>query len=90
MSGIDLFLSGLHKIANALLEEVIVKAMNFLMLCIVGATLSNDWNVLIFWVDLLEYIIVILVEGAAFWAFFDDYYVVSASGVRGLLTGFFG
>lgn len=42
MSGIDLFLSGLHKIANALLEEVIVKAMNFLMLCIVGATLSND------------------------------------------------
>jgi len=90
MSGKKVFLSGLDKVADTLLKQVVVKTVDLLMLCIVRATLTNDGNVLIFFIDFLKDVIVEDIEGIAFASLSDSYDVVSASGIGGSLSGFFG
>ena len=90
MSGLKVFLSGLDKVANALLKKVIVKAVYFLMLRIVWATLTNDANIRILWIDLLHDVILVDIEGIALATLSESYDVVGASGVCGSLSGFFG
>ena len=90
MSGLKVFLSGLHEVADALLKQVIVKAVNLLMLFVIRAALSNDANIRILWIDLLHDVILVDIEGIALATLSESYDVMGTSGVCGSLSGFFG
>jgi len=90
MSEIEIFLSGLDKVADTLLEQVIIEAVNLLMLRIVRATLSNYGDIRIIWIDLLHNVIVIDIECIALATLSESNDVVGTSGISGSLSGFFG
>ena len=90
MSEMKVFLSGLDKVADTLLKQMVIKTMNLLMLFVIRATLTNDGDIRILWIDLLHNVIIINVECIAFRTLSESNDIVGASGISGSLAGFFG